>query len=87
MNIVYFVENGKSPVAEFLSGLSVNIRSRFNDYLNHLVDHEGRMRGVAFKKLHGYPMEEIRVKQSNNLHRVLIHVQIGDKILILHGFR
>ncbi|MBF0602190.1 MAG: type II toxin-antitoxin system RelE/ParE family toxin [Nitrospirae bacterium] len=38
------------------------------------------------KKLHGYPLEEIRVKQPRTLHRVIIHVQLRDKILVLHGF-
>ena len=32
------------------------------------------------------PMEEIRVKESKNLHRLIIHTRIGDLIVVLHGF-
>ena len=42
--------------------------------------------GVAFRKLHGYPLEEIRIKERKNLHRVIIKVRIRDAIIVLHGF-
>lgn len=39
-----------------------------------------------FRKLRGYPLEEIRVKESKKLHRVIIKTRIGDSIIVLHGF-
>lgn len=87
MEVYFFQEkSGKEPATAFIKSLPPNVRARFVDYLQHLLDHKGRMTGVAFKKLHGYPMEEIRVKQSRNLHRVIIHVQIDTIIVVLHGF-
>lgn len=87
MKTIFFQDNaGNEPAKKFLNNLPPNVRTRFHDYLKHLVEHEGRMSGVAFKKLHGYPMEEIRVKQSKNLHRIIIHVRIKTVVFILHGF-
>jgi len=42
--------------------------------------------GVAFRKLYKYPLEEIRVKESKKLHRVIIKVRIKDSVIVLHGF-
>ncbi len=85
--IYYVAEDGTSPVGKFLDSVPKSIKARFYRYLDHLAAHDGKLtRGEAFKKLHGYPMEEIRVKQSHNLHRVIIHVQLEQAILILHGF-
>ena len=87
MEVRFFREkDGLEPARNFLETVSPKIQARFTEYLHHLVDHQGRMSGVAFKKLHGYPMEEIRVKESRNLHRVIIHAQIGQAIIVLHGF-
>lgn len=86
MKIYFYKENGQSPVKEFLNGISPNIRLRIRSYIEHLVVNEGIMKGVAFRKLHGYPLEEIRVKESKKLHRVIIKVRIRDSILLLHGF-
>lgn len=69
-----------------MRGLPASIRARFRFYLKHLEETEGVMQGVMFKKLHGYPLEEIRVKESKRLHRVIIKTRIGDSILALHGF-
>ncbi len=44
------------------------------------------MAGIAFRKLHGYPLEEVRVKESRYLHRVIIKVRFRDSIIVLHGF-
>lgn len=86
MDIIYFKQNDESPVEDFLKKLPPKIRARFSNYLNHLAEQDGVMTGIAFRKLHGYPMEEIRIKQSHNLHRVIIHVQFESLIIVLHGF-
>jgi len=87
MDVIFFKdENGKEPAKEFLKGLSLSSNTRFHDYIKHLLEHGGLTSGVAFKKLHGYPLEEIRVKESNNLHRVIIHIKFKKIVLILHGF-
>jgi len=86
MKILFYQEGEKSPPDEFLKCLPIKIEARFRFYLKHLQDAEGRMEGVMFRKLHGYPMEEIRVKESKNLHRVIIRTRIGHSIVVLHGF-
>ena len=87
MRINYFQNaDGSSPAEEFLSGLPAKIRARFVRYLTHLAQSGSRMNGVAFRKLQGYPLEEIRVKESRNLHRVVIKMKFGDRVIVLHGF-
>jgi len=87
MKIQYFQnQDGTSPAEEFLKHLTSKVRARFVRYLTHLADSGGRMEGVAFRKLHGFPLEEIRVKESKKLHRVIIKVRIKEKIVVLHGF-
>jgi len=87
MKILYFQDlDGTSPAEQFLGRLPPKIRARFVRYLTHLAQSDGKMEGVAFRKLYRYPLEEIRVKESNNLHRVIIKVKIRDKIIVLHGF-
>jgi len=87
MKIWLYEEPGQeSPVRQFLRGLPKRIEVRIRRYLKHLADNQGRMEGVAFRKLHGYPLEEVRVKESKNLHRVIIKTRIGTDIIVLHGF-
>ena len=86
MKIFFYQEEGESPVKTFLKSLPVKIETRFNHYLEHLKEAEGKMEGVAFRKLHGYPLEEIRVKESKRLHRVVIKTKIRDSVVVLHGF-
>lgn len=86
MKILFYEEEGQSPVDDFFSGIPKKIKARFHAYLKQLKEAEGRMEGVAFKKLHGYPLEEVRVKESKNLHRIIIKTKIGDSVIVLHGF-
>lgn len=88
MKIIFFKnpDDGSIPVKEFLKSLPIKIRGRFDAYLLHLKGSGGDLEGVPFRKLHGYPLEEIRVKESRNLHRVIIKVHIRDKVVVLHGF-
>ncbi|MBF0382749.1 MAG: type II toxin-antitoxin system RelE/ParE family toxin [Magnetococcales bacterium] len=85
---IYFYkdEKGNRPVSDFLDKVSDKAKSRLLLYLRHLADNEGKMEGLAFRKLHGYPLEEVRVKESRNLHRVIIKVRFRDSVIILHGF-
>ena len=87
MKVIFFEDENGSPPWQFLHSLPVKIRVRFYGFLEHLKANEGKdTNGIAFRKLHDYPMEEIRVKSSRNLHRLVIQVRIGDSILVLHGF-
>lgn len=62
MKILFYSEGGRLPADDFLRSLPATIEARFRYYLKHLQGTRGIMQGVSFKKLHGYPMEEIRVK-------------------------
>lgn len=86
MKVFFYQESGKSPPDEFLRNLPEKIESRFRLYLKHLQESKGKMQGIMFRKLHGYPMEEISVKESRSLHRVIIKTKVGDSIIVLHGF-
>ncbi|MBF0371388.1 MAG: type II toxin-antitoxin system RelE/ParE family toxin [Magnetococcales bacterium] len=87
MRIYYYRESdGQIPVKHFLEGLSAKLRGRFFAYLTHLKENEGKIEGIPFRKLHGYPLEEVRVKESKKLHRVIIKIRLKNSILLLHGF-
>lgn len=87
MEIWYFTEPGQeSPVKKYLRNLPNKIEVRIRKSLKCLADNQGRLEGIAFRKLHGYPLEEVRVKESKNLHRIIIKTRIGDKVIVLHGF-
>ncbi|MBF0530129.1 MAG: type II toxin-antitoxin system RelE/ParE family toxin [Deltaproteobacteria bacterium] len=79
-------EQSGSPPKSFLNSLPHNIRARFYRYLNHLIQNNDRLEGAAFRKLHDYPLEEIRIKSSKNLYWLIIHVKPDDMIIVLHGF-
>ncbi|MBF0195875.1 MAG: type II toxin-antitoxin system RelE/ParE family toxin [Magnetococcales bacterium] len=82
----YKDEDGNRPVRDFLDNVSGKAKSRFILYLRHLAENEGKMEGISFRKLHSYPLEEIRVKESRNLHRVIIKVRFRESVIVLHGF-
>ena len=82
----YREDNGDLPVHDFLNKIPKKIKGRILTFLDHIVDNDGDLTGVAFRKLHGYPLEEIRVKESKKLHRVIIKVRIKDSVIVLHGF-
>ncbi|MBF0275636.1 MAG: type II toxin-antitoxin system RelE/ParE family toxin [Nitrospinae bacterium] len=85
---IYFYEDeeGKCPLDDFFNGISDKVNSRILLYLRHLAENEGKMEGIAFRKLHSYPLEEIRVKESKNLHRVILKVRFKKSVIVLHGF-
>ena len=82
----YKDEAGVFPVREFFNEISGKAKARILLYLRHLAENEGKMDGVAFRKLHSYPLEEVRVKESKNLHRVILKVRFRDSVIVLHGF-
>lgn len=89
MKYFFYIENvgdEKSPVEDFLESLPNAIEARAYNFLEHLADNQGVIDGVAFKKLKNYPLCEIRIKESKNLHRILYHVKIKEEIYVLHGF-
>lgn len=79
-------EENSSPVLEFLDNLSDPISARFYNCLEHLVQNKGVTDGITFRKLHDSPFEEIRVKESKKLHRVIIQVRFNELVICLHGF-
>lgn len=89
MEIEFFqnesVDDTQLPL-DFLDGLSDNVQARFHACLEHIEQHDGKIGGVAFRKLHSYPMEEIRIKESKNLHRLILQIKIKDCVHVLHGF-
>jgi phage-related protein len=86
MKVLFFQKEGESPPYNFLQKLPLKIRARFYRYLEHLAQDGGKIEGIAFKKLYGYPMEEIRIKSSSFLHRLILHIKKDEAIFVLHGF-
>ena len=89
MDVKFYKENKEdksSPVIDFLKSLPSSSRVKIISYIQHLADNNGVLDGFNFKPLKGYPFKEIRVKVSNNLYRVIVHIVVNGKIIVLHIF-
>lgn len=89
MKYKFYKENENdtvSPVLEFLDNLSNPISARFYNCLEHLIQNKGITDGLSFRKLKNCLFEEIRIKESKSLHRVIIQIRFNDLIICLHGF-
>ena len=89
MDYKFYTENENdkiSPVVDDIRQLPVNARIEIFSHIKHLADNNGALDGFNFKVLTGYPFKQIRVRVSKDLFRVLVHIVVNDKIIILHIF-
>jgi phage-related protein len=82
----YKDDNGNVPVKEFLRGISDKSEVKFKKCFEELVKSGGVTDGVTVSKLRGYPLQEIRVKEKKDLHRIIIKIRLNDAFVLLHAF-
>lgn len=90
MNYKFYKENRNdktSPVVDYLDQLPIKAQVQIYSSIKHLTDNNGVLDGFNFKPLKGYPFKEIRVKVSKSLFRVIVHIVVNDKIIVLHVFQ
>ena len=87
--IEYFVENGKSPVVEFLNQLNFKEQAKILREID-LLQEFGLFLGLPhIKKLEGSynKLWELRIKQSTNDFRIFYFSFNQGKFVLLHGIR
>lgn len=65
MDYLFFKENVDDEISQveiFLKSLPISIETRFLNSLEHLVENNGIIDGIRFRKLHGLPFEESKNK-------------------------
>lgn len=83
-------EFGRSPIADFISKIKDNeLKNKISDTINLLEKHglatiEYAPKGL--KKLSGYNMYELRIKNKRILIRILFAI-VGITAWLLHGFQ
>ncbi|MEW6110249.1 MAG: type II toxin-antitoxin system RelE/ParE family toxin [Nitrospirota bacterium] len=83
----YVTPEGKSPVKEFIDSLSPESKAKFI-FIADLLE----VYGIGVKEPYVKPLKgrqklfEIRIKDKDNIHRILYFAFTGRKFVLLHGF-
>lgn len=87
--IEYYVENGKSPVVEFLNQLNLKEQAKILREIDLLQEYGLFLGPPHIKKLEGRynKLWELRIKQSTNDFRVFYFSFTNGKFILLHGIR
>lgn len=83
--IFYDTDDGRCPVEEFLESLSPKIHAKTLRTID-LLEHNGPLLREPYSKMIGDGLLELRVKQGNDIVRLLYFFIIGKKIIITNGF-
>lgn len=82
---LYETESGRTPVKDFLLGLSQKHRAKALNDIDLLETF-----GTALQMPHVRPIDgklwELRIKFASDISRVLYFIPVGNKIVLLHGF-
>jgi len=84
--ILFYVEDGESPVREFLRSLDRQTRVRFGWSIDQLQIRNVSAREPLVKKLTGQ-LWELREESQTNIYRVIYCFVSGRRIILLHGFQ
>lgn len=87
--IEYYVENGKSPVVEFLKRLNLKEQAKVLREIDLLQEFGLFLGPPHIKKLEGpyNKIWELRIKQSTNDFRIFFFSFNQGKFVLLHGIR
>lgn len=83
----YATAKGKSPVRDFIDSLSPESKAKYIFIANLLGEYGIGVKEPYVKPLIGSrKLFEIRIKDKNNIHRILFFTFTGKKFVLLHGF-
>jgi len=84
----YLTSSGHSPVEEFLSECSQDIRSDFIDALSRLSEGESLQMPLSKPLFNLHKgLHELRLKDRNGQVRIFYFIKKGEAIYLLHAFR
>lgn len=81
----YELPNGGSPIEEFLSSLEIKMKAKVLKTIS-LLENNGNELREPYTKLLEDGIFELRIKQSNDIARVLYFFKSGKKIILTNGF-
>lgn len=83
--IIFYEENGKSHIAEFLNTLDNKLLAKVLRNIDLLSEY-GSSLGMPFSRYIGNGIFELRTKGKDSIIRILYFFQSGKKIIITNGF-
>lgn len=83
--IVYTKDNGEKPVEEFLQTATIKMRAKIFREISLLKQNGNELREPHTKHLDD-GIFELRIKQGNDISRVLYFFMIGRKIILTNAF-
>ncbi len=79
------LDNGKCPVVEYLDKADTKMRAKILWTIG-LLETNGNTLGMPYSEYLQDGIFELRVKQGNDISRILYFFYIGRKIILTHGF-
>ena len=81
----YNTESGECPVAEFILSLDSKMKAKVLRTID-LLENNGPILREPYSKSLGDGIFELRIKQGNDITRVLYFFFIGNKAILTNGF-
>jgi phage-related protein len=82
----YKTASGRSPLEDFIQGLSTDDQARFADVYDGIKSHGLECPRVIFKPLSG-KLWEIKFTSKGGKYRIAYVVVVGDRMVWLHAFK
>ena len=84
----YLTNSGRSPVEEFLDGVSQELRQDFFDAVNLLAQGQNLTLPLSRNLSSIYPgLHELRLKDKSGQARIFYFIKRQDGIYMLHAFK
>lgn len=81
----YRLENGKSPVEDFIRGLEKKMQSKALATIDLLAEYGNQLR-EPYSKSMGDGLFELRIKFSSDISRIFYFFIVDNKIILTNGF-
>lgn len=81
----YKLENGRSPVAEFINGLEPKMQAKAIRSLDLLAEYGSALR-EPFSKAMGDGLFELRIKFASDITRIFYFFVVDNRIILTNGF-
>lgn len=83
--IFYTDDRGRSPIVEYIEGLSKLDRAKIFKFIDLLREHKGVLDEPYSKHIRG-KIRELRIDFAGNKHRIFYFTFVNKKIIMLHAF-
>ena len=87
---LYEKDNGEVPVLESIKNMDAKMQAKIYREINLLEEFGRKLHEPYIKKIVGQKYSdlwELRIKQSNNIFRIIYFTYVNDLCVLLHGFQ